>query len=491
MVPKIHANGTSFKGAAAYLLHDKGKARTAERVAWTEVRGLASDDPQTAWRIMAATAMDRDRLKREAGVRNTGRKSDDTVLHYTLNWHRDEAGTLTREEMMRAANASLRALGAEDRQALIVCHRDGQPHLHIIVNRVSPTDGRMLSSSKQRLKLSKWAQAYEKERGHIWCENRVLNNDARARGEFTRAAKEMPRNILEQERQAGRAVNDNRLTADHVRAQQRAMDAALSRRGREMHAKHRQQQAELSARHKARKEAIYEEAKKSIGQAKARIREAYRPEWRALFRAQQAEARAFEERETRILGKIANVVKAMDFARQVRGEDIGAGIGDLFRFVAFAGERRKALAQMQEKEKGDLARRQDAATTDAINQVRDERGRLLAAGRERFAAERGDMLLEQRADQAALRSAWRTRSEQRSDAWQEFRREMTRRRQTELDQDNEAGRTVAQEHAQERDKAPEGQEEAQQAERTPRERREREKRTRGGRSRRRTIDGDE
>ena len=55
MVPKLHAKGTSFKGAVAYLLHDK-EASTSERIAWTEVRNLAMDDPEAAWRIMAATA---------------------------------------------------------------------------------------------------------------------------------------------------------------------------------------------------------------------------------------------------------------------------------------------------------------------------------------------------------------------------------------------------------------------------------------------------
>ncbi|MCI0658386.1 MAG: relaxase/mobilization nuclease domain-containing protein, partial [Acidobacteria bacterium] len=83
MVPKLHAKGTSFKGAAAYLLHDKGRAKTAQRVAWVEMRNLITDDPHVAWRVMAATAMDQDRLKELAGVKNTGRKSSASVLHLT------------------------------------------------------------------------------------------------------------------------------------------------------------------------------------------------------------------------------------------------------------------------------------------------------------------------------------------------------------------------------------------------------------------------
>lgn len=73
MVPKIIARGRSFKGAASYLLHDKGYVPTAERVAWTDTRNLAIEDPHQAWRIMAATALDQDRLKEKAGIKATGR----------------------------------------------------------------------------------------------------------------------------------------------------------------------------------------------------------------------------------------------------------------------------------------------------------------------------------------------------------------------------------------------------------------------------------
>src|SRR3569833_1482605 len=104
MVPKLHAKGKSFKGAAAYLLHDKDRAQSANRVAWTEVRNLATDDPDVAWKVMAAIAMDQDRLKQQAGVKKTGRKSSDSVLHYTLSWHPEEQGKIDRAEMMRAAH---------------------------------------------------------------------------------------------------------------------------------------------------------------------------------------------------------------------------------------------------------------------------------------------------------------------------------------------------------------------------------------------------
>ena len=90
MVPKPPKRRASFQGAAASLLHDKGRPTRPERVAWTQSHNLALDDPELCWRIMAATALDQDRLKQQAGIKATGRKSDQPVLHLTLSWHPEE-----------------------------------------------------------------------------------------------------------------------------------------------------------------------------------------------------------------------------------------------------------------------------------------------------------------------------------------------------------------------------------------------------------------
>ncbi len=56
MVPNVTRGGASFKGAAAYYLHDK-EAEANVRVAWTETVNLITTDPDKAMRVMAATAM--------------------------------------------------------------------------------------------------------------------------------------------------------------------------------------------------------------------------------------------------------------------------------------------------------------------------------------------------------------------------------------------------------------------------------------------------
>ncbi|MFO4987113.1 hypothetical protein RCK87_25570, partial [Salmonella enterica subsp. enterica serovar 1,4,[5],12:i:-] len=61
--------GKSFKGLAAYLLHDPGRAATAERVAWSDSFNLDGADAEKAWRLMAATALSADQLKAAAGIK--------------------------------------------------------------------------------------------------------------------------------------------------------------------------------------------------------------------------------------------------------------------------------------------------------------------------------------------------------------------------------------------------------------------------------------
>ena len=246
MVPKIHAKGTSFVGIGQYILHDKDHASTSDRVEWHSTRNLVTDDPFLATKLMAATALDADRLKAAAGVKNTGRKSNKSVLHMTLAWHPKEDEELSQEEMQRAADQAIKALGAEDRQALIVGHNDeDQPHIHIVINRVSDLDGKMLSSSKEKLNLSKWAQQYEEQRGELLCEQRKINNDARDRGEYVRGEKDVPRHIYEQHN-----ANDNRPGKAEHHHQQREKDGEVGKQQRMIKDRQAKAWAKLMQDHK-------------------------------------------------------------------------------------------------------------------------------------------------------------------------------------------------------------------------------------------------
>ncbi len=195
MVAKIHAGGRSFAGVARYCLHDAPepdeaeRPESADRVEWAETRNLASR-PERAAGQMAATANAAPELKRLARVSAAGRPLKKPVLHYTVSWAKDERPD--RAEMNGAADQTLKALGMERHQALIVAHNDkDHPHVHVIANRVDPETGKAANLRGDRHKLSRWAECWERERGQVKCPERVKNNAERAKGTPTKDRKSL------------------------------------------------------------------------------------------------------------------------------------------------------------------------------------------------------------------------------------------------------------------------------------------------------------
>lgn len=417
MVPKLHAKGRSFRGAAAYLLHDKGRAKTADRVAWSETRNLATDDPHVAWRVMAATAMDQSRLKARAGIKNTGRKSADSVLHLTLSWHPDEKAGLSRDEMIRAGLGALKALGAEDRQALLVCHNDEpQPHLHLLVNRVSAEDGRMLPSSKEKLALSRWAEGYEKERGQVLCEERVVNNAARRRGEFVRGEADKPRHVFELE-----AAHAHKPGIEEVQRQQRVSDMAVARSRRERAERRQRAWSEIDRRQKEMLRDVRRRSLRDAEHVRQEVRMVFRPRWTALLREQEEQTRLFEANEERFLGRMSNAFSAIDFRSIVRAGSRKQVLAEAFDAIASKGARLEALQRVHERNRRALLAQQRAEERRVVEQVRERRGQELSECRRAFAAERSSLLLTHQMEDAAHRHEWTRRSEERRLAFERHR----------------------------------------------------------------------
>jgi Relaxase/Mobilisation nuclease domain len=277
VVPRINAKGKSFQGLAAYLLHDPDRAATADRVAWTETVNIGSRNPETAWKVMAATAMSADYIKAKAGIKKTGRQSKDAVLHVSLSWDPEEKPT--QAEMSAFAKRALAALKAQDRQAMIICHQDtGHAHVHIVINRVSPLDGRMLSSSNEKLALSRLALAYEKEQGKVVCPQRVRNTERRAKGEYVRAEEALPRPEYER-----------------MRAEQQKVEATIAPA---LLAHHHKTVRTLRAEFKARWRAKVTEAKQG------RLLP-----WRALYEKQRAETREAGEAKALLVETLKSWLK--------------------------------------------------------------------------------------------------------------------------------------------------------------------------------------
>jgi uncharacterized membrane-anchored protein YhcB (DUF1043 family) len=218
MIPRVAQKGYGFAGAGLYYLSDKRpdaedqrdrpapdaymlspkRGELGERVGFTETRNLPTRDPHKALRCMqwlAAHATDLRLAAAAAAARAAGMSFQDYIrTHnpmrgqkgkkpvYTLSiaWHPTKNTAPTRPEMIAAGDEVLKRLGVADRQCLMVSHTDRpHPHLHLIVNRVSPLNGKYAALGNDYLTLSAWALDYERRTGHILCVERMLNWERR------------------------------------------------------------------------------------------------------------------------------------------------------------------------------------------------------------------------------------------------------------------------------------------------------------------------
>jgi hypothetical protein len=176
VVPKLLSAGKSFKGLGRYLTTDP-KTNSAERVAWTHTLNLANDHIGSAIDEMLWTYRAADTLKREAGIGTKGRRLENPVKHFSLNWHRSEEPD--REHMIETVREFLDHMGWGEHQAVLACHNDRHPHVHVMLNAVHPATGRALNTGFEKRRAQEWAFAYEREHAQIFCEQRLLPKEER------------------------------------------------------------------------------------------------------------------------------------------------------------------------------------------------------------------------------------------------------------------------------------------------------------------------
>ncbi len=395
--------GHSFKGSMAYYLHDKRQEGmeaypdTSERVAWTESRNLAVKDPELATGVMIATARSADELKAQAGVKNTGRKSTaGPVFAFSLGWHPSEAEGLDRAEMLRAADHALKVLKLDDRQAVIVAHRDtAHPHVHVIVNRVCPQTGKMANIAAPNVReLDRWADTYEKQRGQIVSPNRAQKYDEieRKRQQHPDAEKRR-RYIAEQERKRN--------------ADSRSRAAMLKEFGDQQKVDHRRQWGELAASNRAARDRIYSAGTAAIKHAAARHKAESKPIWASYFRGAKQEAQAFAAREQSIAGRIRNAMDATTHQR-VSGQLGNRGtLSATFGNVLSSQARAQAFAERQDLTRQQMATRLKLILDSEIAGIKADRARGLDGQRVAYDQARAKLIEKQNAERAKIREGWK------------------------------------------------------------------------------------
>lgn len=454
----VTTGGKSFAGCAAYCLHDEGRG-TSERVAWTETVNLGTKNPDTAWRVMAATALDADRLKTQAGVSRAGRKmKGGPVLHLVLSWKPGEVAGLTREEMIRASKGALATIGkdtthskrakngyrhyGDECQALIVCHTDKEhPHVHIIANRVSPTHGRMLPSSNDHLKLSKWAQTYETRNGKIVTPQRVLNNEARARGEYVKAEPKLPRPTYEAMQSVSPAADaekkkllaEQTARARQIHAAERALRTRRRREWLDLESRRRRQAALVYDDHRRCRSDAELACRRQTAQRLSRLRRRLAPHYAALYEQRRSAEAEFEQKESQLLGRLGNALSAVDFKATLLGKSTSddgrpGTLREFFSLLGSRGARLEAVRRQQDARKTRLERSQALLERKIQGRQRRRLASELDTHRRRLSAARSEVrseFLRQREDlvrgfaleQAKINARWRQHNRDFREEW--------------------------------------------------------------------------
>lgn len=395
MVPDIAKKGRSFKGAFAYYLHDKGpegaaKPTTAARVAWTETRNLATDGPQTAARIMIATAAQADELKASAGIKATGRKSTQAVYAYSLAWHPDEAATLDRAEMVRAVDASLIVLGADHLQAVIVCHTDQKhPHVHVIVNRVDPATGKMHTFGNDFHKLDAWAHAYEEARG------RIVTPERAAKHERIRTQRATP---------AFQKAQEPPKPVPAPITRPKSAGAALAELSAELRAKHAKQWDSIKAANKERRAAAWAD-RPNFKAIAAQHRAETKPAWSAFGKEQAKERRAFAQQERTLAGRLAGSITAA----HARGLSLGTkGFAAAVLSGTFNSHLRAAhLVKSQAQAKNAFSLMMERRLDVCIEAAKRDHGAKMAHVARQFDQERAALKARQDLERGKVSAAWK------------------------------------------------------------------------------------
>lgn len=393
MVPDIAKKGHSFSGALAYYLHDKGKD-SDERVAWTATLNLMTDDPQAAKRIMIATALQSDELKKAAGVRASGRKSNAHVYAYSLAWHPDEAGSLDKSEMMKAVDASLKELKAEHLQAIVVCHTDQKhPHVHVVLNRVDQFDGRMHPFKNDRLQLSDWANKYERERGKIVTpkreekrQNRAQNPDKKQRQDFA---------LAKRQEATARAKSDLSPAA-------MLKDLSAAQKVR-----HREEWKQLSATNKSNRNRIYGDFRQRIKDAATLHKSETKPFWRDHFQQERQRKKDWDKREASLIGVVKN---AMDATSQqyVLGElDGRKKLSAHFANVISSQKRQAIFEKRLDLDRRSLQKELKTVLNAEVNSLQAQRKEALKGQRTSFDQSRSELIGRQDGEWAKVREAWK------------------------------------------------------------------------------------
>jgi Ti-type conjugative transfer relaxase TraA len=165
LIVEICNQGRSFKGLLAYVF-GQGNTPEEQRYSFYDSANMSSDDRRDFAINMITLERNAERLKQEAGIQNTGRKTQKGgVFHAVLSWAAGEKPD--QEHQTQAAREMLKKWGIDHHQFAIVGHQDtDNPHLHIVANLTDPENGKRAALAYSKREANGFCKEYR--RAHGW-----------------------------------------------------------------------------------------------------------------------------------------------------------------------------------------------------------------------------------------------------------------------------------------------------------------------------------
>ncbi|MCO8124738.1 hypothetical protein NHH03_23575 [Stieleria sp. TO1_6] len=323
--------------------------------------------------------------------------------------------------MVQSVEGALKAIGAEDRQAMIIAHNDTadrNPHCHVIINLIGD-DGRLLKSYNDHKKLSRFALEEEiRIHGEPVVQERRKRWHDREAGETPAPMKKTPRHQYELEKQA-KAENDHSPEIEQLRERQRILEqrkAEQQNRQERNRERLREILQERQRRLKTQQETI-------VRRSKTNARKIYDKPWKELHATQQTEREQFEANEKSVKGSIENGLKLFDwsklFHRAANAE--GKRLKDLFQTLTSEAKRRQIVLDRQESERQAMRKEQRAAEMEAEKIAKQHYSERQEKAREDYVRKAARMKERQKHNAQQLKDAQREINQQRNDLLREQR----------------------------------------------------------------------
>ncbi|MEP6496119.1 MAG: relaxase/mobilization nuclease domain-containing protein [bacterium] len=146
----VSSSSKSFRAIAHYLTTGR-TGQESERVAWTSSRNLPVSEPETAAKLMRATAAQNVHVEKP-------------VYHLAISF--DPTDRVDRATMERVADRVIQELQLAEYQIVIVAHRDrAHQHVHLFVNRVHPETLKAWNRWQDQPEIQRVLRELEKELG--------------------------------------------------------------------------------------------------------------------------------------------------------------------------------------------------------------------------------------------------------------------------------------------------------------------------------------